>query len=62
MIVVTRTLTCNGCGWWLDIVGDESVALQRRLAREHGWKVALPGGVDYCHNCAWLADAKVVTL
>ncbi len=31
----------------------ESVEYQRKLAVKAGWRVGLPGGEDYCDECAW---------
>ena len=47
------TLLCDGCGdsGGSGDLGDQTVAEARLYARQEGWVVARPGGLDLCPDC-----------
>lgn len=47
---------CDVCGNWDTEATSKSGREARRLARQHGWKVSLPGGLDVCPVC--IRDGK----
>ncbi len=54
---VEYTIVCDECATVLDASGV-SAAKARRLLRSQGCRVALPGGRDYCAQCAVASVAQ----